>query len=807
MIKNYLTVAIRNILRHKSYSAINIAGLSIGIAASLLLFLVIRYEYSYDTFQKNYSKVFHIVTQDKLKSSDIQYTIGNPYPNLDALRASFPTLKFGALYSSYGSQITVLKNESAIAVSNPKFIEENGLVYADPEFFQVFDYKWLEGRPEVLREPNVAVLTKATAEKYFGTWQEAIGKNLLIDNGTTVKVSGILETPPANTDFPLQLVGSYQTFKNIKSPYGYSEEWGHITSNFQIFTVLPNGTSASAINKELEEYSRRQYPISKRRDERKNVLHPLSEIHFDTRFENLGDHVISKTTLNILAFIGVLIIIMASINFVNLSTAQAVGRSREVGVRKVLGSSRVQLFRQMMGETGLIVLLSVIIALIIAYLALPFVKNFVSINEPLSLINVSSLIFLAVVLIAVTFLSGFYPSLILSGFKPALALKNKITSANVGGISLRRGLVVLQFGISQVLIIGTIIAVSQMNYVKNADIGFNKDAVFIMNSNTDSALLARHPAFKAALLQLPGVKSVSFNSDVPSSDNNSSYNFAFDMKPDADFNVFVKFADEDYFKTFGLVMIAGRGISKSDTMQEAVINETLLHRLGLKSAGEAIGKSIRLGSQPWLPVVGVVKDFKTNSLRETIKPLMISSINEFYTVTAVKLHAADMAKAQAAVQKTWDKFYPEYANTSLFMNESLDNFYKQENQLSGLYKIFAGLAIFISCLGLYGLVSFLAVQKTKEVGIRKVLGASISNIVYLFSKEFTILITVAFAIAAPVAWYVMSDWLNNFEYKIPIGAGVFLLAMMISLFIAWITVGYKAIKAALANPVKSIRSE
>ena len=443
MIKNYLTVAIRNILRHKSYSAINIAGLSIGIAASLLLFLVIRYEYSYDTFQKNYSKIYHIVTQDKLKSSDIQYTIGNPYPNLDALRASFPTLKFGALYSSYGSQITVLKNESAAAASNPKFIEENGLLYADPEFFQVFNYKWLEGRPEILREPNVAVLTKATAEKYFGTWRDAIGKTLLIDNGTTVKVSGILETPPANTDFPLQMVGSYQTFKNIKSPYGYSDDWGHITSNFQIFTVLPNGTSASAINKQLEEYSKRQYPISKRRDERKNVLHPLSEIHFDTRFENLGDHVISKSTLNILAFIGVLIIIMASINFVNLSTAQAVGRSREVGVRKVLGSSRAQLFRQMMGETGLIVLISVIIASIIAYLALPFVKNFVSINEPLSLINVYSLIFLAVVMIAVTFSSGFYPSLILSGFKPALALKNKITSANVGGISLRRGLVVL----------------------------------------------------------------------------------------------------------------------------------------------------------------------------------------------------------------------------------------------------------------------------------------------------------------------------------------------------------------------------
>jgi putative ABC transport system permease protein len=806
MIRNYLKITIRNLLRHKSYSAINLAGLSIGIAASLLLFLVIRYEYSYDRFQKNFNNIYQVVTVDKT-TSGLHYTIGNPYPNLPALKAAFPSTKFGAVNASYGSQITVLKDGSPAAVVNPKYIEENGLIYADYNFFQIFNYKWLHGQASILNEPNVAVLTVAKAEKYFGNWKEAIGKSLMIDNGATVRVAGIIETPPANSDFPLQLICSFETFKNIKTRYGYSEHWGSISSNFQIFALLPPGISRSFFEKQLQAYSKTHFPPSGRREERANILHPLSEIHFDTRFENLGDHVISKTTLNILSFIGILILVMASINFVNLSTAQAVSRSKEVGVRKVLGGSRSQLFSQLMGETGMIVLISIAIALLASYLLLPYVKNFVSINEPLSLINPDSLVFLVVVFVAVTFLSGVYPSLVLSGFRPAQVLKNKMTSASIGGISLRRALVVLQFGISQILIIGTIIAISQMNYVKNADIGFNKDAVFVINSNSDSALLARQAAFKSALLQLPGVKAVSYNSDVPSSENNSSTNFAFDMKPDEDFNLYLKFADHDYFRTFGIEVTAGRGLAESDTMREAVINETLVQRLGLKSPNEAIGKKIRMGGNAWMPVVGVVKDFKTNSLRETVKPLMISSFTNFYSVTAVKLHAADMAKAKSSVLSKWDEYFPEYANTNVFMNDTIEDFYKQENQLSGLYKIFAGLAIFISCLGLYGLVSFLAVQKTKEVGIRKVLGATVGNIVYLFSREFTILIVIAFAIAAPVAWYVMSDWLNNFVFKIPIGAGVFVLAIVTSLIIAWITVGYKAIQAALANPVKSIRSE
>lgn len=807
MIRNYLKVAFRNVWRHKSYSIINVAGLSVGIAASLLLFLVIRYEYSYDTFQKNYSKIYHVVTRDKFASEDIQYTVGNPYPALEAFKANLPGITFAPLYASFGSQVTVLKNDSSSGNPNPKYIEDDGLLYTDPSFFTAFQYDWLEGGPSVLSEPNTAVLTKSTAEKYFGDWKSAMGKSIQIDNSTLMRIAGILETPPVNSDFPLQIIGSFETYKNIRSPDGYTTDWGHITSNFQVFLLKPDNFSVDNINKQLAEFSKKQYPPTNRRLAKEHFLQPLNAIHFDTRFDNLGDHVISKTTLNILSFIGVLIILMACINFVNLSTAQAVGRSREIGVRKVLGSSRAQLFVQMMGETGLIVFVSGVIAVGLAFLALPYVKDFVSINEPLELLGRQTMLFLLAVSVGATFFSGLYPSLVLSGFRPALALKNKITSANIGGISLRRGLVVLQFGISQVLIIGTIIAMSQMNFIRKDDIGFVKDAVYLIHSNADSALHARQQSFKNAVLQIPGAKSVSFSSDAPSSDNNSATNFAFDMKPDADFMLYLKFADQDYFKTYGLTMLAGRGITQSDSMHEVVVNETLINKLGLHSPDEAVGKMLRIGRNAWKPIVGVVKDFKTNSVRENIKPLMITSFSDYYTVTAVKLHTTDIKKAQASIQKTWDQYFPEYANTSLFLDESINNFYQQENQLSDLYKIFAGLAIFISCLGLYGLVSFLAVQKTKEVGIRKVLGASVGNIVYLFSKEFTILIAVAFIIAAPVAWYVMNDWLNNFQFKISIGGGVFITAIIISLLVAWITVGYKAIRAALANPVKSIRSE
>ena len=804
MLKNYFKIALRNIARHKVFAAINISGLAIGIAACLLLFTVIKYELSYDKFQPNFKNIYHVVTRDK-HSDGFEYNPGVPIPALDALRTDFPQVITGALYSSSNSQVTVLGANQNIATAEKKFIEESGNFFSDPQFFQVFHFNWLSGSPDVLSEPNVTVLTKKRAEKYFGDWKHAIGQFLKLDNAVTVKVAGIFEDVPGNSDFPLALVTSFETFKKNPGLFGSVTEWGRTSSNFQVFMLLPQSITPDNINKQLAQFSKKHYSKPKQ-NIRLNYLQPLSEIHFDKQLGNFGDHLTSKTILWTLALIGIFIIFMACINFINLSTAQAVGRSKEVGIRKVLGSNRRQLFSQIMGETVLIVIASIILAIVLASLSLPYIKYVASIKETLSLINLQTIFFLLAVIIIVTILAGLYPALILSGFKPALALKNKITSATVGGISLRRGLVVLQFAISQILIIGTIVAISQMNFIRKADLGFNKEGVFILNVNTDSAVVSRLPAFKEKLLQLPEVQSVSFSSDVPSSDNNWSTNFAFDHKPDEQFHLFEKYADEDYFKTYGLQIIAGKAFTKSDTINEVVINETLVKKLDVKDPLDVLGKEIDMGRR-WKKIVGVVKDFKTNSLREEIKPTAIAERNEFYGTAGIKLRSSNTAQTIDAIQKTWDEFFPEYAYTSSFMDEDISKFYQQEDQLSLLYKIFAGIAIFISCLGLYGLVSFMAVQRTKEIGVRKVLGASVKNIIYLFSKEFTILILIGFIVAVPVAWYMMSTWLENFVFRININIKVFAIAMLISIIITWITVGYKSIKAAMANPVKSLRTE
>ncbi|MEO6316106.1 MAG: ABC transporter permease [Chitinophagaceae bacterium] len=808
MIKNYFKIAWRNLVKHKAYSIINIAGLTTGIAACLLIFLVVRYEFSYDKFQKNYARTYRIVTSGTNRDGSTVYNPGTPTPAADAIRTDFPQFeKVTAVTASYGSQVIVLGNDpNATPSSSKKFIEETGVIFTQPDYFGIFNATWLQGDTASLSEPGNAVLDKQTASKYFGDWKNANGKYIKLDNTILLKITGVIEDAPLNSDFPIKLFIAYETVKRYADKYGYSKDWGSLGSNSQLYVLLPANVNAAGIQSQMKAFIKKHDGAESRRE---FVMQPLQDMHFNFRYQTLGDHVSSKTILWTLSLIGILIIVMASINFINLSTAQAVGRSREVGIRKVLGSTRSQLIGQVMGETFLLVLFSILLSIVFAKLALPYLSHVANVPASISLLTAGSFVFLIVTLVTVTVLSGTYPAMVVSGFTPVLALKSKINAASIGGISLRRILVVTQFSISQVLIIGTIVAVSQMNYVRDADLGFNKEAVFVVPAYSDSALMARMKPMKETLLKNPDVISVSIANDVPSSDNNWATNFYFDNSgKDIDFPSFLKYADEDYFKTFGLQFAAGRGFHASDTMRELVVNETMMQKLGITDPQKMIGKTIRMGGNgTWLPIVGVVKDFKTNSLREDIKPLTISESQARYYTTGIKIRTTNIARTTAQIQKIWESTYPEYAYESHFMDDSINRFYRQEIQLSLLYKIFAGIAIFISCLGLYGLVSYMAVQKTKEVGIRKVLGASVSNIVVMFSKEFTLLITIAFVIAGPVAWYLMNSWLQNFVYRIHIGASVFFLAIVASLFIAWITVGYRAVKAALANPVKSLRSE
>lgn len=802
MFYNYIKIAIRNLLRHKTYTGINIIGLSVGIAACLLLYVVVSYELSFENFQPNKDRIYRMVTQDKY-ADGVSYNPGVPFPALEAARVDFPQIVSAALYHT-SAQITVLGSDTSLAKDNKKFVEEDGLFFADPQFFQVFQYKWAVGTAAILSQPNVAVLTKGMAEKYFGNWQAAVGQFIKLDNAITLKVEGILENLPTNTDFPLGIVTSFQTFKSNPDLYMSTEHWGSTTSNFNLYMLLPESLSMEKMNNQMAAFSKKYYK-SRNGNVRTNFLQPLGEVHFDNRFENFGDHVISKSTIWTLSLIGLFILIMACINFINLSTAQAVKRSKEIGIRKVLGSNQKQVFAQVVGETAIIVVISVVLALAIAKLSMPYLGHIATLPDTLSLINGKMLLFIAILIITVTVLSGFYPSFILSRFNPALALKNKITSASVGGISLRRGLVVFQFAISQVLIVGTIVSVSQMNFLQRVDLGFNKEAIYVLESNVDDKIINRRPALKNQLLEIPGVESVSFSSDVPSSENNWSSNFAFDHHEDEKFDVFLKYGDEEYFSTYGLQLSAGRAPNISDTLNEIVINETLVKKLGIKNPADAVGKELRIGSSSWRPIVGVVKDFKTNSLKEDIKPTIIGQTANFYSITGIKLKSANITATVDAIQKAWNSTNSEYAFKSSFLDESINDFYKQEKQLSLLYKIFAGIAILISCLGLYGLVSFLTAQKTKEVGIRKVLGASVAQIVYLFSKEFMVLILIAFLIALPVALYLMNSWLSNFVFKVNLGAGFFIVTAFATIVIAWLTVGYKATRTAMANPVKSLK--
>jgi putative ABC transport system permease protein len=807
MLKSYFKIAWRNIVRHKGYAAINISGLTVGIAACLLIFVVIQFELSFETFRPDYKNIYHVVTQEK-RESGFSYNPGLPVPSTDALRLDFPQAKVAALNSSYGSQITVPQNGPTSGVNDKKFTENIGVMFMEPQFFDIFKADWLAGDPSALKQPDMVVVDKSSAIKYFGDWKNAMGKALKMDNVLNLKVAGVIEDAKPNSDLPLKILVSFASWKAHAKDYNYNYDWHSVSSNHQVFMMLPANESVDKINAQLKNFNHK-HSGDKGVSHKIQFLQPLADMHFDTRFGNtLGDHMTSRSVIRTLSFIALLIIIMASINFINLSTAQSVGRSKEVGIRKVLGSSRSQLVSQVIGETAIVVITAVLLAVIIARLLLPYLKNIANVPETISLFNAGSVIFLGLVTMLVILLSGIYPALVVSGFKPVLALKNKITAASIGGVPLRRALVVAQFAISQLLIIGTIIAVKQMNFVNEADLGFNKEAILVIPGYTDSLSLQKIQSFKDRLLQNPDVKGATFASDVPSSDNNWGTNFYFNnSRKDNGITTFLKYGDADYFKTFGLHFAAGGGYGPGDTARQVVVNETFINKLGIRRPNDAIGKTVSLGGAVWLPIVGVVKDFKTNSLRETVKPIVISSRKSVESEVAIKIQTRNLAKTVLTLQKLWENTYPEYAYNGYFLDENIAHFYNQENQMALIYKIFAGIAIFISCLGLYGLVSFMVVQRTKEVGVRKVLGASVSSIVYLFSKEFMILIALSFVIAVPLAWYMMTGWLQNFVYRIPISVDVFLLAVGSSIVLAWFTVGYKAVKAALANPVKSLRSE
>ncbi|QCR22439.1 ABC transporter permease [Pontibacter sp. SGAir0037] len=801
MIRSYFLTALRSLVRNKSYSFLNIVGLALGITCSILLFLVIRYELSFDTFHPKADRIYRITTtvtrEDQSKKESSVY-----FPVSTVLRQNNPGFEnLSQVYADENIQISV----PAASGNEPKHYLEEGLIgFVEPEYFDVFDFAPDKASfQEGLQEPNTAVLTRSLAAKYF-PGEDATGKIIRLNNKINLKVLSVIPDLPANTDMPFFMFVSYASVKNY-STFDLNS-WNYSLSYQHVYLTLPAHANVAAFEAAMNRTLKAHMPPNKS-EITAFALQPLHDFHYNPDISNFSDQVTPRTTIWAMAVIGIFLVLTACINFVNLATAQAIKRAKEVGVRKVLGSNRSQLMFRFFGETLLITLFATLISVIMVELSLPYLNNLLELHLNFSLLlDPVLLLFLVLEIAAVTFFSGIYPAFVMARFRPIDALKSKIATQQVSGLSFRSTLVVAQFTICQVLIICTLVVTEQMQYLRNKSLGFNREGVVqvILPSQSAKKLMA----YRQDILLHPAVKAVSFALAPPSSNFTYGTSFFYERSTEKmPFHSNTKFADENYFDMFNIPFVAGRAYTRNDTATEVVINETMRRKLGLKSPEEALGKKISFDGRSQLPIIGVVEDFHQNSLHAGVDPSIMTTSAENYFFLTAKIDVGQTEAALRHIENTWHKAYPDNVFDYEFLDETIAAFYRDEARQNTLFKVFSCIAILIGCLGLYGLVAFMAAQRTKEVGIRKVMGASVLDITVLFSKEFIKLVIIAFIIAAPVAYYLMQMWLQNFTYKIDINYQVFVLAGTATLLIALLTMSAQAIKAAVANPVLSLKSE
>ncbi len=784
MIKNYCIIAFRNIRRNLSYAFLNVFGLTLGIAACLVIFLIVRNELTYDNFAKA-DRTYRVTLNAIDFNSNVSLAVA------PAMRTDFPELTV--------SQV-MYDQEVMVKVNNNRF-REKGFAFADEHFTSIFNYDWIAGDPKTaLNEPNSIVLTESLAKKYYGD-KNPMGQLINVENQLTVKVTGVIKDVPGNRSLPFQMLVSFASIKNqVKN--NMANFW-NIGGGFFTFMLLPPNYPIQRVQERIPAFLKKNWGLNPK--EVRLPLQPLTAIHFDQRYINNVITPTSKDTYYALFGVALLIIVTACINFINLATAQAVKRSKEVGVRKVLGAQRSQLVKQFLGETTVLVLMALIIGVGLAALFLSQAGAWLNIKIDASQLAQPVVIgWIGCLTILVILVAGLYPAFVLSAFQPVDSLKNK-TGNFARGFTVRKGLVVAQFAISQMLIVGTLVVAHQMDYFENEDLGFNKDAL-ISVTVPDSA---KGVILKQELLNNPGVKQVSFSSGAPSYNNNFTNLYAPDFGIVKDDVTEIKFIDENYIDMFGLKMLAGEKISKvdvKDTAQNIVVNETLIHKLSIMDPRNAVGKRIHVNGQ-MATIIGVVQDFQSESKHKKRRACVLEYRSQRFFMASIKIQPVGMTRTIDYINKSWSALFPNDLFKYEFLDEHIASFYTQEQKVYTAFKLFSGIAILIGCLGLYGLISFAASQRTKEIGIRKVLGAPLMSIVGLFSKEFILLISIAFIIAAPVGYYAMHNWLQNYAYHINIGAGIFIIAIAASITIAAITISYQAIKAALVNPINSLRSE
>lgn len=798
MFINYLKIAFRNLIKYRGYSVINILGLSIGMGCFLLITLWILDELSYDRFHKNSSNLF-MVLQKHYNQNGIEYDTAEPYPVAEVLKRDYPEiLDVSRVYLS----------EECLFVHQDKRFLENRILIVDPGFLTMFSFPLINGDANyVLDAPNSVVITKKIALKYFGN-ADPVGKMFRVDNQYDFVVTGILDDIPHNShlDFSILVPLSSELISHKFEP----DRWQYTDVVFTTYVLLQKNQNYNDVSKKISSV------LQEHIDEGKVELslYPITKLHTNPDIAPEESRSIDMKYVNILIVIAFLVLLIACINFMNLSTARSTIRAQEIGVRKVVGASRIHLVMQFLGESIIFALIAVFIATILVYILLPPFNTISGKELSLNLWDNRSIFYILMSLTLFTGIAaGSYPALFLSAFQPISVLKGKLEVDLKNGI-LRKIFVVVQFALSISFIIGAIVFYHQLNYMKNSKVGYDKENLISipMAMPWEQGLKSyRYDTFKAELINYPDIIGVTQSISSPAEIPTGGAEVDWDGKlPNQSVNMHWSTVHFDYCKTLGIEIIEGRPFSrefKTDVLNDAkasfIINEEAVKRMGVKSA---VGLNLTLFRKTG-PIIGVMKNFHYQHMKTKIEPLALF-INPYYNnYILIKLKSENIKESLEFIKKTWDKFSPDYPFEYSFVSDDYSNLYRHEEKMGKILATFTIFAILIACLGLWGLTSFIIERRTKEIGIRKVLGASVSKIIILLSKEFLNLVIIANIIAWPLVYYFINVWLQNFAYRIHIGYQIFLLVGFLTLVIAFLTISYQTVRASKLNPVEALKYE
>ena len=815
MISNYLKLALRHILKNKMFSAINIFGLSIGICAAMIIFMLVYYEFSYDQFIPDKNQIYRVVLDAKFNGTE-GHSAGVPAPLGSAISQEITGVEKTVPVFQFQGDATAKVTFTDGANEQTTFKKQDHVVFTNEDYFSIIPYKWLAGTSQSsLRNPFSVVLSLSRAKLYFPTldYSEIIGKEINYNDDLTVTVSGIVDDLNEQTTFDAVEFISLPTITQTRLQENFMMTvWNDWMAYSQLYIKLSSRTNPIQTEALLKTLFNK-YNEKANKDENNTMsfhLQPLSDVHFDNRYPGVGQRLAHKPTLYSLLAVAGFILLLGCINFINLTTAKASQRAQEIGIRKTMGSSRKQLVLQFLGETFLITTIASILSIALTPFLLRMFSDFIPPGLLFDPLNQPYLfIFLILLIVILSILSGLYPAIVLSGYKPVSVLKsNTILAGESRHVWVRRTLTISQFVIAQFFIIATFMVSKQINYSLHADLGFKKDAIITFNTPRDTVVTHTQQLLNS-INSIPGVEIAATGFFSPADKGVAFANIPYRARPNIKANVQIRWGDPNYLNVYDLKLLAGRNVAPSNEINEFIINNTYAKLLGFNNPEDVIGEQLFFNNKN-VPIVGVMNDFHDQSMRSSISPIVFGG-NKGSTfhirLKSGKEGGLDWQGSIKDIEKAFKKTYPEADFDYSFFDETIASMYASEIHTASLLKWATGIAIFISCLGLLGLVMFTINTRLKEIGIRKILGASVTQIVAALSTDFLQLVLIAFFIAAPLAWWASYNWLQDYAYRTPLSWWVFALCGLSMLFLALATLSIQTIKAAIANPIKSIRTE